>query len=278
MPISFEPRVNKRVLGEELSIVDELHVIPATAPYVIKLIEVPLEELPSSVDTTVNLVPFNETTTNVLTGEFKVDYSIGTVTFHSTAAGGTARVSYKGRGSIVAAEDVNELQDALESVFNEVETARGTELNLDTRLDVSLNENGTLVDGIVTPSKISTSITDDFTFPNDVTINGDLNVIGSSTMVVNETVQNDLTVTDELIVNGNSSLGNQNTDTTTVKGEVIIDSSLGTGIQFNQKEAKQLVIEVMAGNPGSPVQGQIWFDTTVSQWKGYNGTSIVIIG
>ena len=35
---------------------------------------------------------------------------------------------------------------------------------------------------------------------------------------------------------------------------------------------------LMAGDPGSPQQGDTWFDTTTNQFKGYNGTSVVILG
>jgi len=35
---------------------------------------------------------------------------------------------------------------------------------------------------------------------------------------------------------------------------------------------------LLASDPGSPTTGQTWFNTTDSQFKGYNGTSIVILG
>lgn len=278
MPISFIPKINKRLIGEELSIVNEIHTIPAVAPYTIKLVEVPLQEDPSTVSATVNLVPVAETNFNILAGQYKVDYSTGRITFHSSAAGGTARVSYKGRGSIIAAEDVNELQTPLAAVFNEVETARGTEGTLDARLDTSLNEDGTLKDFIVTPSKISNVITDDFTFPNDVTITGDFTVLGSTSTVVNQIIQNDETVTNTLTVNGNSNLGDASGDTTKIKGSLTIDSSAGTELQFNKKQAKQMVVEVLSADPGSPAEGQIWYRSDLKQWVGYNGTTNVILG
>lgn len=278
MPISFDLKINKRLIGEELSIVNEIHTIPASAPYSIKLIEVPLQETISSVSATVNLVPVVETNFNILTGQFKVDYSTGRITFHSTAAGGTARVTYKGRGSIIAAEDVNELQIPLASVFNEVETARGTETDLDSRLDVSLNDDGTLKDYVVTPNTISNVITDDFTFPNDVTITGDFTVLGSTSTVVNQIVQNDETITNSLEVDGSSTLGDAPADSTTIKGSLILDSTDGVELQFNQKEAKQMVIEILASDPVTPVEGQIWYRSDLKQWIGYNGTMNVIVG
>lgn len=49
-------------------------------------------------------------------------------------------------------------------------------------------------------------------------------------------------------------------------------------IDFNQQEARQLVVHVLASDPGSPVEGQIWYNTTTKQWAGYNGTTNVILG
>jgi len=37
-------------------------------------------------------------------------------------------------------------------------------------------------------------------------------------------------------------------------------------------------IQILASDPGSPTTGQVWFNSTDSQFKGYNGTSIVILG
>ena len=47
--------------------------------------------------------------------EYQVDYSNGDVLFHSGAAGMTVYAAYEGRGSVVCADDVNQLIDAIES-------------------------------------------------------------------------------------------------------------------------------------------------------------------
>jgi hypothetical protein len=37
-------------------------------------------------------------------------------------------------------------------------------------------------------------------------------------------------------------------------------------------------VQVLASDPASPTQGQTWFNSADNQFKGYNGTSIVILG
>jgi len=35
---------------------------------------------------------------------------------------------------------------------------------------------------------------------------------------------------------------------------------------------------LLASDPTSPTEGQIWYNTTEKQFKGYNGTEVVILG
>lgn len=163
MPIPYVAKVNKRTIGSEVLIVNELHVVGITslntviANY-IRLIEVPLQETPSTV-----IVPgFTETTLTPGTTEFRVDFTSGRIEFNPVNNGSTVFVTYKGRGSVVDAEDINEVQQPLASIAN---------------LD------GTLSAGIVKPNNISTVLTDDFTFPRKVIVNGDLDVKGTTTTI-----------------------------------------------------------------------------------------------
>ena len=39
-----------------------------------------------------------------------------------------------------------------------------------------------------------------------------------------------------------------------------------------------IFLGVLLGDPGSPSTGQIWFNSTDKQFKGYNGVGIVILG
>lgn len=215
MAATFTTKVNKRASGQELSIIDEAHTVPLVSPFQIKLVEVPLEVFPS----TVSIPGFTETT-NVTpsTGEFSVSYSTGFVTFNSSAAGTGVLVSYEGTGSVVDANDINAIQTELFGISTEVETARGNKSSLDERLDITLDDDGLLQAGVVTPSTISTVLTDDFIFPNDVEVTAELRVLGS------------------------------------------------------------FVGPVVSSDPVSPQAGQTWFNSTDNQFKGYNGTEVVILG
>lgn len=181
MPISFTVKTNRRQAGQELAISNEAHTVSLVSPFVVKLIEVPLLEAVSSV-----FVPgyIETSSTSPSTGRFFINYSTGYLTFNATAAGAAVLVSYKGQGSIVDATDIDDIQTTLVSVANEVVDARGSLLSLDSRLDVSLNTDGTLASGVVHPSSISGLIGDDFVFPHDVTVTGTLSVgaVAASTL------------------------------------------------------------------------------------------------
>jgi hypothetical protein len=169
MPISYSTKENKRAVGAEQSIVAEMHVIGTvgagtTQADYIKLIESPLQEIPSSI----TIPGFLETTVSPPgVTEFFVDYISGHILFHTSQNGNTVSVTYKGRGSKVDALDVNELQGPLGSIAN---------------------FDGTLTNGIVKPLSISTNPADNFSFPNDVIVVGNLTVQGTTTTFDTQTV------------------------------------------------------------------------------------------
>ena len=41
------------------------------------------------------------------------------------------------------------------------------------------------------------------------------------------------------------------------------------------KEIKGTAVQNVAGDPSNPVEGQVWYNTTSTTLKGYNGTSNV---
>jgi hypothetical protein len=198
MPIAYISKSNQRTLGSELSIVNEVHIIGTTAlntstPDQIRLVEVPLQESPSSI-----AIPgFTEVSTVPGTLEYKVDYANGRITFHSTQNGNTVFVTYKGRGSEVDGEDVNEIQQVF---IGSVTTGSPT-------IGIA-NLDGTLSDGIVRPNNISTVATDDFLFPNDVTVTGNLTVNGTMTTMNTQTV----TVEDNILLLNSNVTGAPTTD------------------------------------------------------------------
>ena len=56
------------------------------------------------------------------------------------------------------------------------------------------------------------------------------------------------------------------------------DNSPSAAIDWNQQEIQQLVVHKLSADPVSPVEGQIWYNTTDKQWKGKNDTEVVILG
>ena len=158
MSINYVDKQNKRSIGLELPIFNEQHIVGTTGIFTttsgeIRLIEVPLQESPS----TVAIPGYTEVITAPGTNEFNVDYTSGRITFNVSENGTTVFVTYKGKGSIIDAEDINELQIPV---------------------GVALNIDGEITLGHVKPASISTNIAHNFTFPNDVTLNGDLDIQG----------------------------------------------------------------------------------------------------
>lgn len=175
MSISYTQKINKRTIGSEVLIINELHIVGTTglntsSPNYIRLIEVPLQENPSTV-----VIPgYTETTGTPGLTQYQVDYTSGRILFDASHNGNTVFVTYKGRGSEEDGEDINEVQQPLGAIAN---------------LD------GTLSSHIVKPINISSTPTDDFTFPRAVTINGNLDVKGTTTTIESTVV----TITDPIM-------------------------------------------------------------------------------
>lgn len=165
MTILYDTKINQRAVGFESLVLGETHIVGIMGIGIvysgkIKLTEVPLKESPSSI----SIPGYVETTTSSPSAtEFFVDYTLGYITFNTTQDGNTVNVTYKGRGSEVDAVDVNEVQIPL---------------------GIIANYDGTLTNGIVTPLAISTNPSDDFTFPNDLTVNGEhINLVAENLAV-----------------------------------------------------------------------------------------------
>lgn len=56
------------------------------------------------------------------------------------------------------------------------------------------------------------------------------------------------------------------------------DNSPTAAVDWNQQELQQMVVHKLSSDPVSPAEGQLWYNTTTKQWKGFNGTSNVILG
>jgi len=125
--------IDRRNTGEEVELT-ELYTIPSSAPYYIRLTEVPLRyinTITAGVDT---LKEQNGGTP--LSRRFVVDYNNGRVDFNVTEAGKLITLIYLGRGSTIWAEDINETIEA-----------RGNFDSLDERLDSIMDDYGNFKGG-----------------------------------------------------------------------------------------------------------------------------------
>ena len=51
-----------------------------------------------------------------------------------------------------------------------------------------------------------------------------------------------------------------------------------TNIDLNKNELQNAVIQNLSSDPGSPVEGQIWVNTTTDTLNFYDGTAVVVLG
>ncbi len=56
------------------------------------------------------------------------------------------------------------------------------------------------------------------------------------------------------------------------------DNSPSAAIDWGQQELQQAVVHQLAADPGAPVEGQIWYNTTTKQFKGRTDTTTIILG
>lgn len=61
-------------------------------------------------------------------------------------------------------------------------------------------------------------------------------------------------------------------------GTEVIRFNASQNTDFLQHQALQLVVEVRASDPSTPIEGQIWYRSDTHQWLGYNGTTNVVLG
>lgn len=172
MSIPYTSKVNELPVGFPASITNEMHVVGITGvqtvePNMVKLIQVPLQAMPS----TVLISGYTETvSTSPAPLQFFVNYDNGRLTFNSANNGAAVSVSYQGLGSEPDAVDINELQ---------------------TPVGLALNFDGSLSTGIVKPASISTNPSDNFVFPGSVTATNNLIVNGSVTSLRTTAVQDE---------------------------------------------------------------------------------------
>src|SRR6267142_1472056 len=121
MGIPYSTKVNQRLIGQ--AILNESHLvgIVGVATYTssqISLVEVHQGPAPA-VTITGSGGPYTEITSgSPVGGQFLVNYTTGVITFNSFQNGNTVLVSYTGLGSEIAAQDVDEVQNPLNSIMS----------------------------------------------------------------------------------------------------------------------------------------------------------------
>lgn len=83
-------------------------------------------------------------------------------------------------------------------------------------------------------------------------------------------------------------LGNSAVTAMTLGNNVLVATSTGLGVTTTPNTDSRasgtltlgasIFLGVLAGDPSSPVAGQIWYNNTTNQFMGYNGTAKIILG
>jgi len=129
-PLNFIKRYPSRITPVAKN---EYRVIPSSSPYAIRLEEIPDKIREFSID------GFTVDTENPpAPNKYFVDLDLGVVWFNSYNSGSNVIIHYWGTGSIVAAEDINDLQDGVTYLENNyISKVIGNENNI-----VLLNNEG----------------------------------------------------------------------------------------------------------------------------------------
>lgn len=299
MPLNLDPTVitetdlltlhNQHTLAEQ-------HAVPGILPEELSTYTIPssgvvyLRERPQqqqlTVPTGVTVVqvpggPYVEVMSSPAAGQFRVNYTNGTVTFNVADVGNDVLISYTALGSIVLAQHVNNISTPLVPFYNKL-------------------------DGIVPDLPAPQN----FTFPADVTVTGDLNVLG----VVNKLAIEVLDFTDNILLL-NSGLADDGAPISFVGievarsanpqgdlthpqllwGEAALSWSFNStaagptgtraplfqvydkgGVQVTKLTTAQE--SALIGTLVLADAGLQWFNTDTNQFMGWNGTAQVILG
>lgn len=261
MSIPYSSKVNKRLIGQSLLITGEPHTVGivgvfTVSPNYIKLVEVPAYSSPS----TIAIPGYNETTnSSPAATEFYVNYTTGYILFNVLADGSSVSVTYYGRGSEIDAVDINEMQ---------------------TPLGICANSEGAL-----TPNTILLGLAV-ATNPGSITtgqVDGNTGIVITTSTAVSVSLPNPTVSTQGrffTVLHKTLSSG-----TLTVNSQAV---AVGTGVTYiwsgaaweniSPSSSTTEFFSVVSSDPVSPVEGQVWFNSVIKQFCGYDGSSIVILG
>jgi len=269
----------------------ETYAIPVTG--LVLLREAP-ERLSLSIPTGVTVIylgpatPLSEVAGSPSVGQFSVNYTTGVLTFNTGEAGVKVVVFYNGLGSVISAAHVNNINTKL---FGD----QGGGWSFYAKLD-GLSTNGV-----------------DFLFPGDVevtgdvTINGQLNVVGA----INRQALEVLETTDDIfLLNANEAIATKvgleiargapagdnlnpqlvwmeasdtfqflSTNQTFAAKTPLLKIRDSGGMQLQTIDSTTTPSEVtFASSLGAGDAGTMWYNAVDSQFKGWNGSAIIILG
>jgi len=270
---------DKRTIGSFLPYT-ETYEIPTSG--LVLLREAP-EQLSATIPTGVTVTqvpggPFAEVALAPASGQFAINYTTGVLTFNTGDATKNVSIQYNGRGSVVSAAHINTIITPLTPFYNKL-------------------------DGIVPDGGV------DFTFPNDVEIAGNLNIVGK----VNKKAAEVLDLTDDILFinSGEGSTSGPNMGIELARSAGAQGSAAHPQLLWKESDDSWNFLSTSAGPTASQGfelfkvrdaggaqlmrlttaqettfvgtliagdQGTIWFNTDTSQFKGYNGTAQIILG
>ncbi len=259
--IPYILKTNKRAVGSEIHITSESHTvgivgISTVLVNTIKLVEVSRRDSPTS---SILIPGYTEVTSSIPgVGQFYVDYINGYITFNSSANGLSVNVTYWGRGSEVDAVDIDEVQEPV-----------GIALDIDGTVTPN-----SLVFNVLTatnPASISVSNVDNYTGLIVIATSSTILTIPAPTNVASGrffTILNKETSTKNITVDGN----------TIVIGFGATFLWSGNAWILISPTASSTGFPVFTSDPSSPFLGQIYFNSTNSQFSGWNGVNWVLLG
>lgn len=294
MPLQLDPVIIQSTdlltLHDQHTLAEE-HAVPGASPEEYSTYTIPAsalvylrekpKQLTTAVPTGVSVVqvpggPFAEVLTSPSAGQFSVNYTAGIITFNAADVGKDVVISYIAQGSLIRASHINNINNAFFPLYENFST--------------------------ITVTGITPLL--NFTFPNDVTVTGDLNVVG----VVNKMASEVLDFSDDILLinSGETSAANAgveihrtgggtadpqliwnessltwnfySTDTgpTATQGYPLLAVYNKGGVRGTRLTLVQEA--ALTGTLGAGDGGLQWFNTDTSQFMGWNGAAAVILG
>lgn len=137
--------------------------------------------------------------------------------------------------------------------------------------DIIIGSGSNIATAVSTSGDISLSNAGVFAIASGAILNGDVN---GSAAIAGTKISADFGNQD-LVVNTSALFVDVSANNVGIGTVSLSTDSRATG---NLTLTASIFLGVLAGDPSSPGEGQIWYNSTDKQFKGYNGTAAVILG